>query len=782
MNGCSGSASDMVEVFALPTVTFTAPADLCFDSGVHAGLGGGSPTGGVYSGDGVTDDGNGMTFSFDPATAGTGTHIITYDYTDPNGCFGSANDDVEVFPLPNVTFTAPADLCINAGVQTALGGGSPTGGVYSGTGVTDDGNGMTFSFDPAAAGAGTHTITYTAGASGCTGSASDDIEVFPLPIVDFTALPDLCVDAGVQAGVIGATPTGGFYSGPGVTDGGDGATYNFDPAAAGVGTHTITYDFTDANGCAVRTTDDVEVFALPNVTFSAPADLCSEAGVQTGLGGGAPTGGVYSGPGVTDDGNGMTYSFNPAAADVGVHTITYTLTDANGCTASASDDVEVFPLPIVGFTAPADLCIDAGVQTGLGGGTPPEGTETGDLGDYSGDGVTDEGNGMTYSLDPAAAGNGVQTITYTYTDENGCTDSASDDIEVFDFPVVTFTAPGDLCIDAGVHTGLGCVLPTGGSYTGDGVTDDGNGMTYSFDPVAAGPGTHTITYTYTDPNGCEGSANDDVAVFGLDYGDLLDPPYNTTNANNAATHCVPTNPLLKLGATVDVEPDGQPSAMADGDDADEDGFVPSSVMFIRGMGQDITLPLMNMTGSTAKLTMFIDWDNDGDFTGTNEMYDAMVNSGETTGTLSGVTPPAGAVINTDLAVRFRISTDMAAVMSPSGGAPDGEVEDYLIQVMVFDYGDLVDAGAGTGEQDYETQSANGGPVHKIVTDNMGNVTLKIGSLIDDELDGQQSDDADGDGDDEDGFDPGAQMFETTVSQDITVPVMNMTGGDAKLTM
>ncbi|MEL6837614.1 MAG: hypothetical protein AAFP77_31685, partial [Bacteroidota bacterium] len=276
--------------------------------------------------------------------------------------------------------------------------------------------------------------------------------------------------------------------------------------------------FTDANGCAVRTTDDVEVFALPNITFSAPADFCSEAGVQTGLGGGAPAGGVYSGPGVTDDGNGMTYSFNPAAADVGVHTITYTLTDANGCTASASDDVEVFPLPIVGFTAPADLCIDAGVQTGLGGGTPPEGTETGDFGVYSGDGVTDDGNGMTYSFDPAAAGIGVHTITYTYTDENGCTDSASDDVEVFDFPVVTFTAPSDLCIDSGVQTGLGGGLPTGGTYTGDGVTDDGNGMTYSFDPVAAGPGTHTITYTYTDPNGCEGSANDDVAVFGLDYG------------------------------------------------------------------------------------------------------------------------------------------------------------------------------------------------------------------------------------------------------------------------
>ena len=106
----------------------------------------------------------------------------------------------------------------------------------------------------------------------------------------------------------------------------------------------------------------MEVFALPPVTFTALADLCIDAGVQAGLGGGTPTGGVYSGTGVTDDGNGMTYSFDPAAAAAGTHTLTYTFTDTNGCTNSASDDVEVFALPIVTFTALADLCIDAGLN------------------------------------------------------------------------------------------------------------------------------------------------------------------------------------------------------------------------------------------------------------------------------------------------------------------------------------------------------------------------------------------------------------------------------------
>ncbi len=507
-SGCTGNATDNVEVFALPTVTFTAPSDLCVNAGVQAGLGGGNPTGGVYSGPGVTDNGNGMTYSFDPAAAGVGTHTITYTFTNANGCTSNATDNVEVFALPTVTFTAPSDLCVNAGVQTGLGSGSPTGGVYSGPGVTDNGNGSTYSFDPAAAGVGTHTITYTfTNANGCTSNATDNIEVFALPTVTFTAPADLCVNAGVQTGLGSGSPTGGVYSGPGVTDNGNGSTYSFDPAAAGVGTHTITYTFTNVNGCTSSANDDVEVFALPTVTFTAPADLCVSDGVQAGLGGGNPTGGVYSGTGVTDDGNGTTYSFDPAAAGVGTHTITYTFTNVNGCTSSANDDVEVFGLPTVTFTTLADLCVDAGVQTGLGSGSPTGGV-------YSGTGVTDDGNGMTYSFDPAAAGVGTHTVTYTV-GVSGCSNNASDNVGVFDLPTVAFTAPSNLCVDAGVQTGLGSGSPTGGVYSGTGVTDDGNGMTYSFDPAAAGVGTHTITYTLTNANGCTNSASDDVEVFAL---------------------------------------------------------------------------------------------------------------------------------------------------------------------------------------------------------------------------------------------------------------------------
>ncbi|MEL6865197.1 MAG: hypothetical protein AAFP19_12290, partial [Bacteroidota bacterium] len=515
-SSCRPSAvSSTLTVSAPSNVTFTAPADVCEGDAAFVTSNAGLPSGagGVYSGTGVTDVGDGVNFIFTPATAGVGTFTLTYTFTNGAGCVASASDDIQVFADPVVSFTAPADLCINAGVQTGLGGGTPTGGVYSGTGVTDDGNGMTYSFDPAAAGVGTHTITYTFTSNGCTGSASDDIEVFAVPNVTFTALADLCINAGVQSGLGGGTPTGGVYSGTGVTDDGNGMTYSFDPAAAGVGTHTITYNLTDSNGCMDSASDDVEVFALPNVTFTAPADVCEDDAPFVTSNAGLPSGagGVYSGPGVSDSGDGVNFVFMPATAGVGIHTITYTFTDGNGCTGSASDDIEVLASPNVTFTALADLCVNTGIQMSLGGGAPASGIASST---YSGSGVTDNGDG-TYDFDPAAAGVGTHTITYSVTATNGCMGAASDDVEVLEAPEPFIEIGGTFCQDDSPLTLEPAVGPSGGVFSGPGVTDDGNGMTFTFDPGAAGVGMITVTYTVTFANGCSGSITGTLTVNGV---------------------------------------------------------------------------------------------------------------------------------------------------------------------------------------------------------------------------------------------------------------------------
>jgi len=184
-----------------------------------------------------------------------------------------------------VVFNGPADICITDGIQTNLNGGSPSGGVYSGPGITDGADGMNYSFDPATAGTGMHTITYTLP---CGSSMTDMVEVFALPVVTLEDPGDFCIDSGNIKNLAGGSPTCGpppfaaiptcMYSGPGVTDNGNG-TYDFNTMDAGVGVHTITYTHSDVNGCSGGASIMIEVFALPTVTFTAPADLCIDAGV-----------------------------------------------------------------------------------------------------------------------------------------------------------------------------------------------------------------------------------------------------------------------------------------------------------------------------------------------------------------------------------------------------------------------------------------------------------------------------------------------------------------------
>jgi biopolymer transport protein ExbB len=77
-----------------------------------------------------------------------------------------------------VNATLP-ELCVSD-ADVILTGGTPAGGVYSGTGVSLFGS--DYIFDPSVSGTGTFTLTYTyTDANSCTNSADNDITVVPVP-------------------------------------------------------------------------------------------------------------------------------------------------------------------------------------------------------------------------------------------------------------------------------------------------------------------------------------------------------------------------------------------------------------------------------------------------------------------------------------------------------------------------------------------------------------------------------------------------------------------------
>ncbi len=161
-----------VTVLSPPTVAFNGIlAPQCITSTSYT-LTGGSPSGGSYSGDGVTGT------NFNAVVAGLGVHSITYTYTDTYGCMNTASNSITVEDLPAVTFTGnlPAQ-CVGAPLLT-LSGGSPSGGSYTGPGVSNN------QFNATSAGVGAHLLTYIyTNATGCSGNDTNTITVNPLPLV-----------------------------------------------------------------------------------------------------------------------------------------------------------------------------------------------------------------------------------------------------------------------------------------------------------------------------------------------------------------------------------------------------------------------------------------------------------------------------------------------------------------------------------------------------------------------------------------------------------------------
>ena len=389
------------------------------------------------------------------------------------------------------SFQIAGPICDGQATVT-LTGGSPTGGVYSGTGVTDDGNGETFTFDVAGQGLGTYTVTYALNG----GESQDGFMVVASPTASFTPPSSVLIDAGAQA--LTGSPAGGTFTGTGVTGS------SFDPMVAGVGTHTITYTYTDGNGCSDMASGEVTVTACvaPVINglniIDCPTDPFGffTLGVDGELNGAATW--EIGSASCTEPGTGFSFTTSIQIAFFPPDEPYFVLA-TGGCVVEPVC-FSFVPSELFGIStfsvATTSYCQDAGVQTGLGGGSPTGGT-------YSGPGVTDDGNGMTYSFDPTAAGIGAHTLTYTVANQWNF-DPVTATVEVFGLPAVTFTPPTSVLIDAGAQALTGS--PAGGTFTGLGVTGS------SFDPMAAGIGMHTITYVYTDVNGCSGMATATITV------------------------------------------------------------------------------------------------------------------------------------------------------------------------------------------------------------------------------------------------------------------------------
>lgn len=289
---CGNTACTNILINTYDLNVYHSPLDSTCESSAIV-LSGGFPTGGSYSGVGISDS------LFDPSIAGIGTHTITYTYTDNNNCTDSSQVEITVLqnnPDPNVLTASYYEIC--------------------------NGNSSDISLDTSSSlSPGSVWVWY----EGTCGTGD---------IIDTTQNQDtLWINQS----------TGTFSSTNKIT----------------VSPTTTTNYFVRSEGGMCPPSNCIGL-TIDVYTLSSHLDefesICGNATPEFELLGGEPSGGIYSGTGVS---NGVFY---PNIAGVGTHAITYTYT-IGSCIATDTENITISSSPItIQSSIEQESCAEGGVM------------------------------------------------------------------------------------------------------------------------------------------------------------------------------------------------------------------------------------------------------------------------------------------------------------------------------------------------------------------------------------------------------------------------------------
>jgi len=287
------------------------------------------------------------------------------------------------------------------------------------------------------------------------------VTVNPLPVVSATNDGPVCegetltlmADGGISYEWDGPSGYSSFVQEPTIQ--------NVSIATEGLYTVTVT----DAAGCSDVATTFVVIDTGPDIDVEpVPMPLCENAGLIQFTA--DPNDGFWEGD-ITDDG-----IFDPEYVGVGIHTVTYTATNALGCSNTIDVDIEVSPIPVVVITPAGKLC---GADTITFVAIPPGGT-WGGAADING------------QILPNSLPEGAYIVTYQTSGNSSCLDTEIS-IEIQNPVAVVCPNVTSLCFNSTpviLHAD-----PPGGVWTG---APDPSGLVV---PSMLAPGFHMAVYTDT---------------------------------------------------------------------------------------------------------------------------------------------------------------------------------------------------------------------------------------------------------------------------------------------
>ncbi|MCQ2958599.1 MAG: hypothetical protein MJ198_00225 [Bacteroidales bacterium] len=301
------------------------------------------------------------------------------------------------------------------------------------------------------------------------------------------------------------------------------------------------------NGCeserekATVTVDDT----LAPVINAVPGfEVCENVNVALSVEGSFSTT-TWSGSGASklDAASISTPTFSKASA--GSYVIKVSVVDTKGCKGSATKSIVVNPIPEVSLSDLSNKCVSDETAQTLTATITPAGTK----GEGTWTGKVTKASETTATFTPSVAEEGKHTIKYDFVSEKGCVAAQkSTSVEVYALPTPTIkVSNANVCVSDNNSDEV-TVSTTGTAAAGTfaySVDNSGkiNAENGTFDPKANSAGTYTITLNYTDPNGCKGSATDQITVNALPTVTITNPGEICYNAD-------------KITIGVSVEPQG----------------------------------------------------------------------------------------------------------------------------------------------------------------------------------------------------------------------------------
>ncbi|WP_162847374.1 PKD domain-containing protein [Sediminibacterium goheungense] len=473
-NSCTNLTTTTVTVNALPTVNaITGVSPVCVGSTLNLTS---TTASGVWS---VNNANAGINVSGTLTGQSAGTVNVSYTVTDGNGCTNFTSTTVLVNALPIInTITGATTVCVGSTINLSNATG---GGIWSvnNANATINGTGVLTGQS-----AGAATVSYSVtDANNCTTTVTS--------VKTINALPVVAAISGSNAVCIGSTINLSNATGGGIWSVNNAnATINGTGVLTGqsAGAATVSYSVTDANNCTTTVTSVKTINALPVVAaISGSNAVCIGSTINLSN---ATGGGIWSvnNANATINGTGVLTGQSAGAA-----TVSYSVTDANNCTATvtAMKTIQSLPVANINPSGPLTFCTGNSVNLSATGG-----------GNYL------WSNGSTNANISNIISSGTYTVTVT--DVNNCAaTSAPVTITVNALPTVSITNPAAVCAPGTVD--LTAAAITNGSTAG---------LTYSYWSNPAG--TQTLSTPFA------------IGIAGTYY----------IRGTNTVTNCAAIQPVL----------------------------------------------------------------------------------------------------------------------------------------------------------------------------------------------------------------------------------------------